>query len=78
MMAKPTTRSGLDGWRQKLRSVYGSFDSFLSYDEYYGISQRLGYKTPQLAWRFNPMIEGSVNPADLCKVYANGRRIYPK
>jgi hypothetical protein len=71
-----TTRSNLTGWQLKLRSVYGSFQLFMYWTEIYGIHTRLGYKTPKSAWKYNPTIQGSVNPSDFCKVLKNGRKVY--
>jgi hypothetical protein len=64
------------GWRSRLRNVYMDFEDFKNYCEYYNIHKRLGYKTPESAWRYNPMVEGSVNPRDYCKVMKSGRRVY--
>ena len=60
-------KSGLSGDRHLLQSSYSSFAEFEAWDETYGISARLGYKTAKGCWRANPMIESSVDPADLRK-----------
>jgi hypothetical protein len=57
-------KSGLTGWRCRLRRNYSSFSEFDSVNEIYGLAARLGYKSAATAWRYNPMIEGSVNPSD--------------
>jgi hypothetical protein len=72
------TRSGVIGWRGPLRTVYASFEEFKSYCDIYNNHKRLGYKTPESAWRYNPTIEGSTNPSDYCKVLKSGRRVYSK
>ena len=65
-LKQPTCKSGIKGWRMKLRKVYeGGFEQFQAYCESHGIHTRLGYKTPESAWKKNPMIEGSVIPSDL-------------
>ena len=61
-------KSGLRGWRERLRKVYGTFEEFCGWDHVYDTAKRLGYKSPQTAWRYNPMIEGSVLPRDFRKV----------
>lgn len=78
MSKRIKTRSGLAGWQRKLRRIYGSFKSFLNWDETYGLSKKLGYATPKSAWKHNPTVQGSVHPRDYCKVYKNGKRVYPK
>ena len=60
--------SGLMGWQARLRTVYSSFEEFKSYSEMYGNHRRLGFKTPETAWRANPLIQGSVDPCDYRKV----------
>lgn len=65
---KVKCKSGVTGWRNRLRKNYANFEEFEMYSEIYGISRRLGYKSAKTAWRANPMIEGSVNPDDLRKV----------
>ena len=61
-------RSGLLGWRARLRKVYSSFDEFLSYCEIYANHIRLRFGTPEEAWAANPVIEGSVDPCDYRRV----------
>jgi hypothetical protein len=51
-----------------LRKNYKDFEEFKAYAEMYGLHVRLGYKTPETAWRFNPRIQGSTNPADFKRV----------
>jgi hypothetical protein len=65
-MKQVICRSGLKGWQARLRSVYGSFEEFISYCDAYGNHTRLGFSTPALAWAANPVIQGSVNPVDYC------------
>ncbi len=68
-------RSGLRGWQSHLREVYRSYDEFTAYAETYGVHLSLGYKTPESAWRANPLVQGSVHPGDYCKV-VRGRRVF--
>ena len=56
------------GYRNRLRRNYTSFGEFEAYCEIRGLHTRLGYKSPKTAWRYNPMIEGSVNPSDFRRV----------
>lgn len=67
-------KSGISGWQSKLRKVYASFAEFESFSSIYGLHLRLGYKTPQSAWKVNPTVQGSVNPMDYQKVRAKKRR----
>jgi hypothetical protein len=57
-------KSGVVGWRGKLRDQYASFSEFEYYALGYNLHGRLGYRTPTNAWRYNPTVEGSVNPLD--------------
>ena len=61
-------KSGLSGWRNRLRKNYTGFAEFERFSETYGLHQRLGYKTPNTAWKANPLCEGSVIPSDFRKV----------
>jgi hypothetical protein len=69
-MREVRCKSGHLGWRSKLQKVYPSLESFAEYCLFYNLHVRLGYKTPKEAWSANPMCEGSVIPADFCKVHA--------
>lgn len=55
-------------WTCRLQKNYKNFDEFKAYAEMYGLHTRLGYKTPETAWKSNPVIQGSVNPADFKRV----------
>jgi hypothetical protein len=68
-------RSGLKGWQGRLREVYSDYEEFRGYAESYGLHLSLGYKTPENAWRANPVVQGSVSPGDYCKV-VKGRRVF--
>lgn len=57
-------KSGITGWRNRLRKNYASFNEFATMNEIYGLATRLGYKSAETAWRYNPVVEGSVNPSD--------------
>ena len=61
-------KSGIMGYRNRLRHNYTSFGEFEASCEIYGLHIRLGYKSPETAWRYNPMIEGSVTPSDFRRV----------
>ncbi len=63
------TKSGLDGWQDRLQSQYASFDEFMGYCATYGLDARLGYSNVRKAWNDNPLIQGSTNPDDLCRVF---------
>jgi hypothetical protein len=68
-------RSGLTGWQCRLRDNYKSCEEWEQYAELWGLYLKLGYKTPQSAWRANPVVQGSVSAADYCKV-GGGRRMF--
>jgi hypothetical protein len=68
-------RSGLRGWQCCLRDNYASYDEWEQYAYMWGLHLKLGYKTPQNAWRANPVVQGSVSAADYCKV-VGGRRVF--
>jgi len=61
-------KSGLNGWQGRLHEVYVDFSEFEMYCRLYNNHIRLGYKTPATAWRFNPLVQGSVSPSDYQKV----------
>ncbi len=75
---KVVCRSGLTGEQYRLRDSYQNFEEFKAFAEMYGIHTRLGYKTPETAWRANPLVQSSVEPRDLCKVLKSGKRVYAK
>ena len=60
--------SGIEGWQKRLRSVYKSRDEFISYCEVYGNHRRLGFDSPESAWKANPIVQGSVIPSDYRKI----------
>ena len=61
-------KSGVMGSRYRLRYCYNSFEEFKGLCDILNLHGRLGYKTPETAWRYNPMVESSVNPSDYRKV----------
>jgi hypothetical protein len=76
-MRQVKCKSGIKGWQERLQKNYNNdFTQFEAYCETYNIHGRLGYKTPESAWRANPLIQGSVNPGDLCVVkrYKNKKK----
>src|ERR1035441_9238260 len=75
-MKRVTCKSGLEGWQGKLHEVYTDFAEFSRYAEALGLHFRLGYSTPLHAWQDNPTVQGSVIPADYCKV--NPLKRYPR
>jgi len=58
-------------WKDKLQNVYSDFEEFLSYDEIYNLSERLGFSSPEEAWEANPLISGSVNPEEYHALHDN-------
>ena len=65
---KVICKSGIQGWRARLRVVYNDFEDYYIMSKVYNIHKRLGYKTTRSAWNANPIVEGSVNPSDFRKV----------
>jgi len=50
----------------KLKKNYDqSFEQFVAYSDMYGIATRLGYKSNATAWKANPTIQVTCDPADL-------------
>lgn len=66
-MKRVICKSGVVGWQCKLQENYLNFEEFAMWSDIYGIATKLGYKTSKAAWRFNPLIRGSINPKDLQK-----------
>ena len=56
--------SGLEGWVARLRANYTNFEDWDFYSAFRGLTKRLGYKSAEAAWKANPIICGSINPAD--------------
>lgn len=66
-------RSGLMGWRARLRNIHKSLSSLESAERCYGFARRIGLREDSCKamlklWERNPIIEGSVNPSDLRRV----------
>lgn len=61
-------KSGLMGWRTRLRNNYSNDGQWIYNSDMWGLCGRLGYDSPESAWRANPVIEGSTNPSDFRKV----------
>ncbi len=61
-------KSGLTGWRTRLRNNYKSFEEWRMHSELWGLSNRLGYNSAEAAWKANPVVEGSVNAGDFRRV----------
>jgi hypothetical protein len=51
-------------WKARVQEVYSSKEELEDYDSIYCIAERCGYRDAGKLWRDNPMIGGSVNPAD--------------
>ena len=55
-------------WQGRLRDQYGSKEEIFAYCEIYNNQGRLGYASPESAWRANPLIQGSVRIMDYRRV----------
>jgi hypothetical protein len=64
MRAKRTSDRHNSTWRGRLRSVYGSFQEFLSESCGGEVAARLGYGSSQEAWIANPLIAGDADPQE--------------
>jgi len=51
-------------WKARVRKVYESLEDLKMWDEVYNIAKRLHYRDCETLWEENPIICGSVNPAD--------------
>ena len=51
-------------WKSRLHDLYTDINEWIEYSNTYGLSDRLGYDSPEQAWIENPTIQGSVNPQD--------------
>jgi len=52
-------------WQARLRDNYDNdIEQWRAYAEVYGLHTRLGFETIEEAWEANPLIQGSVHPAD--------------
>jgi ribosomal protein L6P/L9E len=70
-MKRVICKSGIEGWQMRLKMVYvGNYAEWVYYAELRGLHLKLGYTTPKEAWLANPMVQGSVDPSDYCKVNA--------
>ena len=67
-MKRVICKSGIKGWQMRIRKAYASCEEFISYATTYGLHTRLGFETPEAAWEANPLIQGSVIPADYCTI----------
>ncbi len=61
-------KSGKAGWQCRLQKNYADIEDFKNWAEIYGLHLRLGYKTPESAWKKNPIVQGSTDPADYRKI----------
>lgn len=43
------TKSGVWGWRMRLRKVYSNLEEWTIYANFHGLHKKLGYKTPETA-----------------------------
>ena len=77
-MEQVKCKSGILGWQCKLQENYdNSFEQFQDWCETHNIHTRLGYKTPESAWKNNPTIQGSTEPSDLRKIPIIDVIVYP-
>lgn len=67
-MKRVKCKSGIMGYQEKLRKLYKDFNEWVDYANMFKLHIKLGYKNPTDAWMANPTVQGSVIPADYCKV----------
>lgn len=68
MTTRITTKSGLNGWQGRLQDEYVHFEEFEVYSGMYGLAAQLGFASAREAWDTNPIVQGSTNPGDYCRV----------
>lgn len=51
-------------WKARVRKVYKDLEELKAYNWAYNVVKRLGYKSAEKLWADNPIIMGSVYPAD--------------
>jgi hypothetical protein len=68
-------RSGVEGWQCHLQDNYEDCEEWAAYAEMYKLHLRLGYETPGAAWDANPLVQGSIEPSDFCRV-VDGKRCF--
>jgi hypothetical protein len=69
-------RSGLTGYQCKLQDSYDTYAQWEAYADTYGLHLKLGFASIREAWDANPIIQGSVIPADFCKIIDGERYFY--
>lgn len=60
-------RKGITGmklWHYRVQENYSTLEELKSYDELYDIAKRCGFDSCEELWESNPMLQGSVHPAD--------------
>lgn len=67
-MKQVKCKSGLTGWEATVQENWGNFECFEHYCEMYGLLKRIGFGgvPAKLVWDMNPLVQGSVDPSDLC------------
>ena len=55
-------------WTASVRNTYETVSELRAYNRIYGIARRCGYRSCAALWRDNPVIGGSVEPADFGRV----------
>ena len=66
---KIKTKSGAIGWQKPLNEAYDHFDEWWTHNAKHGFAKRLGFADATAAWEFNPIVQGSADPDDFCRVY---------
>jgi hypothetical protein len=51
-------------WKARVRKTYSSLEDLRNHNRIYGVVKRCGYRSAKKLWEDNPIIGGSVNPAD--------------
>jgi hypothetical protein len=65
---KVRCKSGVMGEQFKLRDAYKNLEDYKRYCDLWNIHTRLGYKTPETAWRYNPTVQCSTIASDYRKI----------
>lgn len=61
-------------WKLPVRKVYSSLKELKTYNDMYNVAKKCGYRSCKKLWEDNPIIGGSVNPADFGRVSSTAGR----
>jgi hypothetical protein len=74
-MKRVKCQSGIEGSQEKLHKIYTGYKEFFAYSELFGLAKKLGYKSPEAAWKANPTVESSSEPSAYLKAPQGSARL---